>query len=262
MRAARPVAGTRRGITLLAALCVCLVATPVASAPAPPGGGVAASSPSYCATRPSVSRARLYDEPPCDLRTTQRPRPSEDVEWRGYQLANLSFCCNANYTALLPVGTNVTAKDEEARWLFQSVEMLVRRLDCGAFYPLHSCTPCLDAYRTWLCATMFPMKCLGDTVALQICNDVCLEVHRKCPTEVGFACPLDSGTRDEGDGIYGAWGAGTNIQLFGAGGCNPMHYNLGQGSPYASNDGSAAAARRAPFWAAAMALLLTIVAVS
>ena len=191
---------------------------------------------SYCDGQPSVSNDRLYDEPPCDLRTVQRPGPSDDVAWAGYRLAGLDFCCNANFTALLPVGTNVTEKDEEARWLYEAAAQLIERFDCPAFYPFQTCEPCLAAYRTWLCATVFPMKCLGEPVALQVCNDVCLEVRRKCPTELGFTCPLDSGTQDGGDGVYGAWGAGGNVQLFGAGGCNPMHYNLGPGSPYSSNE--------------------------
>lgn len=53
-----------------------------------------------------------------------------------------------------------------------------------------------------------------------------------------FTCPLDDNVDDNGDGKYGSWEGDSDIKLFGSGGCNPMHYNLGPGSQYGSARGS------------------------
>lgn len=279
------------------------------------------------------------------------------VAWEATPLfPPLPFCCNANYTTVLPKGTDVLLKDEEARWQYDALDHLLQRYDCSTFYPLQSCDPCRDAYRTWLCATTFPMQCYGkDEVMLRdesdayaythfdpstdekvmmmqndtnsntatkdnnnntttattppprrepysptttsvprhvlgICEDVCLEVQRKCPSIINFHCPTQMSSNDnDGDGVYKRWqptgieeedrrrsstssffssqsatgarqkdreaevlrsaaagdsstdangGAGGgdgSVWLYGQGGCNPLHYNLGPGSKRTSN---------------------------
>lgn len=187
----------------------------------------------YCDGVATISTESLYDEPPCDRTKEISPTFNTSINYEGVQIGNLSFCCTANYTALLPIGTNVAALDAEAAFLYGLAQKFLSTYDCTNFYPFRTCNICLDAYRTWICALMFPMKCLGTRpVALQICNDVCLEVQRKCPSEMHFFCPLDDNVNDNGDGKYSPWGGVSDVTLFGRGGCNPMHYNLGPGSQY------------------------------
>lgn len=188
--------------------------------------------PAYCSDRPSLSKVDLYEEPPCSQAVAQFPDFNSSIEYEAAPIHNLSFCCNSNYTALLPAGADPEVLDDEARDLFQTAARFLSRYDCLQFYPFHSCEPCLQAYRTWVCSVTFPMKCLGrGSVALQVCNDVCLEVQRKCPSEMHFFCPMDDNTDDGGDGQYGPWKGGNDV-LYGRGGCNPMQYNLGPGSPH------------------------------
>jgi hypothetical protein len=202
-------------------------------------GAVAADT--YCAGNASVAQSVLYTEPPCAIEAALAPGFSSRIEYAAVAVANLSFCCKSNYTALLPKGTDLAERDAEAQWLVASVERFLHRVDCSAVYPFHSCRPCLEAYRTWACAQLFPMRCLGSgAAAIKVCDDVCLEVQRKCPTELQFTCPLAIGTSDNGDGTYTAWRGGFDTGLFGRGGCNPGHYNLGPGSRYTSTRAAAA----------------------
>lgn len=191
----------------------------------------------YCAGSAIITDADLYESPPCDLSSYQVPAFSPRISYAAVELRALPFCCKANYTALVPAGTDVFVKDAEARFMFGFAERFVARYDCLGLYPFHTCEPCLNAYRTWLCSQAFPMRCSGSRDdALQVCTDVCLEVQRKCPAEMGFVCPLDEGTNDRGDGQYAEWRGGSQAALFGRGGCNPMHYTLGPGSPFSSRD--------------------------
>lgn len=189
----------------------------------------------YCRGNASIDTVSLYTEPPCDRTREQTPGFNASIPYQGVPVGNLSFCCKANYTALVPLGSDVSVLDAEARYMYSFVENFLTRYDCTNFYPFHTCDLCRDAYRTWVCSLVFPMKCLGArNAALQVCDDVCLEVQRKCPSEMEFFCPLDDNSDDKGDGKYGDWTGGTDSTLFGAGGCNPMNYNLGPGSQYGS----------------------------
>jgi hypothetical protein len=190
----------------------------------------------YCGTAAILSYEDLYEEPPCSTTVKQQQTFDGSIEYEGMRVGNLSYCCNANYTALVPRGTNLSVIDDEARTLAGRLDEFLSRYDCMQFYPFHTCELCREAYRTWVCALVFPMKCLGNrAAALQICSDVCLEVQRKCPPEIHFFCPLDDNTKDDGDGLYTPWRGGPEASLFGRGGCNPMHYNLGPGSPYTAD---------------------------
>ncbi len=206
-----------------------------------PGASVAYDVTDYCDGSAILSREMLYTEPPCSQTVEQRPAFNTSIQYARVELENLAFCCTANYTALVPIGTDLDQLDAEARSLAEMADRFLHRYDCAQFYPFHSCEPCRRAYRTWACSTVFPMKCLGQTSALQVCDDVCLEVQRKCPPEMHFYCPMDDNTDDAGDGQYGRWTGGSDVQLFGRGGCNPMQYNLGPNSQFGS------ASHRTPF---------------
>ena len=187
----------------------------------------------YCDGNATVPQEQLYIEPACDSTTVQKPPyNTSDVEYEAVRLSNLSFCCKANYTALLPKNTNVTELDEEAKQLYLDVKRsMIDRFDCPAFYPFHTCDPCLYAYRTWLCSVLFPLKCAlsgpnpNIMGTVKICSVVCLEVKRKCPVEFGFECPALSGQE-----VYGEWTETTDaeglVSPVGGGGCNRMQYSL------------------------------------
>lgn len=194
----------------------------------------------YCRGTASIDQVALFTEPACDLGTSFVPPLSKAVAYEPVRLSNLSFCCKTNYTSLLALGTDVWLRDLETRWAFENTADQILMTDCAALYPFHSCEPCLEAYRTWLCSWMFPMKCLGASEnVLRLCDSLCLEVQRKCPSSFRFICPLDEGTSDNGDGKYSPWIGNTPL-LFGNGGCNPAHYNLGPGSPFGDNEKSGA----------------------
>lgn len=189
----------------------------------------------YCSGVASATPAELYRQPPCTDANVQRPFvDTASVSYAPYRIEGLSFCCKANYTALLPVGTDIAEKDAEAFALYDRAKRrLIDRFDCTSYYPLQTCEPCLYAYRTWLCAMMFPLRCeaqgtaFGGHSALKVCKAVCLEVVRKCPAELEFSCGFDE------SGVYGDW-TRTNPVFDGAGGvggggCNRMHYNTVDG---------------------------------
>jgi len=182
----------------------------------------------YCDGTATLDESGLYTVPICTTSTVQLPLfNTYIVPMRAYDVGNLSFCCKANYTAVLPAGTNLTAKDGEARFLYDKlIAGLIGRYDCTRFYPFQSCAPCLYAYRSWVCATMFPMACFrtdtGTYDSLRICDNVCLEVVRKCPSELGFDCPSVDGTYASPvalDPLVSA--VDQSISDFG---CNPMEY--------------------------------------
>lgn len=189
----------------------------------------------YCAGVATAPLSELYQQPTCSASNTQRALLSNNktITHVAYALSNLSFCCKSNYTAWLPAGTNVSEKDEEARTLYDVArKSMLERFDCQHFYPFFTCDPCLYAYRTWVCAMVFPLRCVASTdptssAALKVCSLICLDVMRKCPTEMGFMCGLDT------DGMYGVWeqtapefqGSGG----VGGGGCNRMHFNTQDG---------------------------------
>jgi hypothetical protein len=197
----------------------------------------------YCDGSSILTTAALYEEPPCSRSVEQTPSYDDALSYESYELSNLSFCCKSNYTTILPTGADVQQVDAEAQHLMSFVDTFLSRYDCSQFYPFQTCEHCRRAYRTWLCATMFPMKCLGSRPAsLRTCEEVCLEVQRKCPPEMHFFCPLDDNTKDDGDGQYAPWHGGSENTLFGRGGCNPAHYNLGPGSPYSASPSASLAA--------------------
>jgi hypothetical protein len=174
----------------------------------------------YCDGTPThpAGAAYLYREPPCEYDSIARPLLPLTVNYTAFAVRGLQFCCMSNYTAVLPYGTNLTEKDREAAAAYRRLEKFLQRVDCDKFYPFHSCEPCLYAYRSWLCATMLPLKCGGMNEAIKVCDEVCMQVVRKCPAAVGFHCTKD-------DQLYGSWSGGP--AAVGGGGCNPMQYNLG-----------------------------------
>lgn len=202
-------------------------------------GAMDTGTAAYCAGGASVPDASLYAVSPCE-RTGSLPAAAlhrgskvlikQNQNYTAVPLRGLPFCCKSNYTALLPAGVDPVDLDNIARGHFRRVLRSLELTDCKSFYPLRSCTPCLDAYRTWICALAFPLQCSGQrrNDVAKICNEVCLEVQRKCPGSLEFTCP----THDQwNDGSYGAFSVSpaTNRSLaaFGSGGCNPMQYNHG-----------------------------------
>ena len=106
-------------------------------------------------------------------------------------VSNMSFCCGVNYVAWVPRGTDAKVKDEEARSLHDVLVNFLEGYNCGNFYPYHSCQPCLAAYRSWVCATLFPRKCRNREAGQRTCDVVCHGVTRTCPFEVEFDCPSE-----------------------------------------------------------------------
>eukprot|EP00756_Hemistasia_phaeocysticola_P001409 Hpha_TRINITY_DN11003_c0_g1::TRINITY_DN11003_c0_g1_i2::g.92763::m.92763 len=116
-----------------------------------------------------------------------------------FQIVNLSesryrnkFCCMANYTAIVPANKTVEEYDDEARGYYDAAVRVLERFDCGSFYPYNNCTPCAQAYRTWICAVTFPRLCKSNISNIyarperqRICKDVCFEVVRRCPVDQG-----------------------------------------------------------------------------
>jgi hypothetical protein len=185
----------------------------------------------YCEGTASISDDLLYETPICTSTTTQTPLINASImEFELFTLKNLSFCCKSNYTAAMPIGTNITAKDEEARFLYdQAVEGALLRYDCASFYPFRTCAPCAYAYRSWVCAMVFPLACrvsnaadasLSPFQAMPICRDVCLEVVRKCPSVFQSRCPTGT-TQYRTPSTPDVF---SNASSFGAGGCNPMEH--------------------------------------
>eukprot|EP01062_Namystynia_karyoxenos_P062713 TRINITY_DN55591_c0_g1_i1.p1 TRINITY_DN55591_c0_g1~~TRINITY_DN55591_c0_g1_i1.p1 ORF type:complete len:290 (+),score=34.79 TRINITY_DN55591_c0_g1_i1:83-952(+) len=155
------------------------------------------------------------------------------------------FCCHSNYTAMIPVGSSVQELDEKARRYVMAAHRILLRFDCATFYPFLNCTPCENAYRSWVCAVLLPRACRDDPergIVMQkqkICEDVCYEVVRKCPVQLSFKCPPESDT-------YGGWGTppeGGNISDGSyVGECNSMHLNVESGARPAAAAISALAA--------------------
>lgn len=200
----------------------------------------------YCDGNATMSEPLLYETPSCSASNVQTPLHNSvrATPLEFYQLKGLSFCCKSNYTAALPRGTNITAKDEEARYLYQqAVENALRRYDCSTFYPFHSCAPCAYAYRSWVCATVFPLACrvvsspssaVSVAQRMPMCRDVCFEVARKCPYTFNFRCPL---TTEYGNPTVPD--AFSNLSGLASWGCNPME----RLTIVSSSSGSCVAAR-------------------
>jgi hypothetical protein len=224
---------------------------------------VAAPARRYCDGVASISDDLLYETSLCTAASTQSPLfDTAVVSMELVELRNLSFCCKSNYTAVLPVGTNITAKDEEAKFLYeQAVNGALLRYDCSTFYPFRTCAPCAYAYRSWVCSLMFPLACRIDGTtdgtissfqAMPICREVCLEVLRKCPSVFGFICPTSSQYRNPV--VPDAF---VNITSIGAGGCNPMNYDHARGAGVVAA-GTTSGASRPFLWIAAIGLLATL----
>eukprot|EP01060_Flectonema_neradi_P009991 TRINITY_DN17135_c0_g1_i1.p1 TRINITY_DN17135_c0_g1~~TRINITY_DN17135_c0_g1_i1.p1 ORF type:complete len:239 (+),score=37.46 TRINITY_DN17135_c0_g1_i1:33-749(+) len=202
---------------------------------------VAAGYGSYCYDGNGATKydeAEWSEEPYCEQSSVQSTaeyftrEPNYELE---FQTVNLSapeyaskFCCNSNYTTLIPSNTSVEELDTRARQYYEAAERVLSRFNCRDFYPYFSCAPCQYAYRSWVCSVMFPRKCadiLSQNVfghTQKVCKDVCYEVVRKCPVELEFHCPTDD--------TYGDWGfAGDwSEPIMGAfrGRCNPMELNI------------------------------------
>lgn len=222
---------------------------------------VAAPARRYCDGVASVSDDLLYETSLCTVTSTQTPLfDTAVVSMDLVELRNLSFCCKANYTTVLPVGTNVTAKDEEARFLYnQAVGGALLRYDCSTYYPYRTCAPCAYAYRSWICSLVFPLACripgttdgtISSYQAMPICREVCLEVVRKCPSVFQSTCPRS--TQYASPVPPDAFVNATSI---GAGGCNPMNYDHARGAGLAVASTSAALGQPAVSLAAALFVL-------
>ncbi|CUG89466.1 GPI-anchored surface protein, putative [Bodo saltans] len=190
----------------------------------------------YCDGVASVSDDLLYETSLCTATSTQAPLfDTAVVSMQLVELRNLSFCCKSNYTSVLPVGTNVTAKDEEAKFLYeQALNGALLLTDCSSFYPFRTCAPCAYAYRSWVCSLIFPLACRIDGTtdgtissyqAMPICREVCLEVVRKCPSVFQSMCPVSS-SQYRNPIVPDAF---VNVTSIGAGGCNPMNYDHARG---------------------------------
>lgn len=198
----------------------------------------------YCDGTSRLPTQFLYPSSRCTGPTTRTPLiDHSQQEYELVALSNLSFCCKSNYTAVMLKGTDVKAKDDEARYLYQMfVDGTLSKYDCTSFYPLNTCAPCAYAYRSWICAQLFPLACLdinGRGQVMPICETVCLEVMRKCPSTLGFVCPTIVGN------VYGPpvpTDTFVNGSTFGALGCNPMQYDVaasvGVGSALAKSHGN------------------------
>eukprot|EP01062_Namystynia_karyoxenos_P059414 TRINITY_DN50865_c0_g1_i1.p1 TRINITY_DN50865_c0_g1~~TRINITY_DN50865_c0_g1_i1.p1 ORF type:complete len:327 (+),score=75.12 TRINITY_DN50865_c0_g1_i1:77-982(+) len=242
-----------------------------AAALRPPGAGAVAGYGAYCRTEPLVPAATglpfdpvLWSQPPhCTERGVQHPERVRDLAagrvsdppadpMAGYYLANLSaypdkFCCFANYTAVISANTTVRELDTKARAYYQAASRVLARYDCRNFYPYGNCTPCAYAYRSWVCAILFPRACRNDTgrhivsQRQKVCRDVCYEVVRKCPVSLEFKCPRDD--------TYGDWGSklNWNEQALGPflGECNPMQLDLSPAAALPAPAGVAALAAAA-----------------
>jgi hypothetical protein len=140
---------------------------------------------------------------------------------------SLTFCTDVDYDALLDsaVGSETTADTQANDWYdpnesssmcstsylgmsfflllfllflwlssmdrYDSVTTQLARFNCEDFFPFHSCTPCATAYKNWACAINFP-KCRSSPSTSNLCkpcHNLCYEVVRKCPVELGFDCP-------------------------------------------------------------------------
>ena len=216
----------------------------------------------YCSGGPTLPEHNLYISPSCTIGSVQTPMLNSSViAYEARAVGNLSFCCKSNYTAVLPVGTNLTALDLEAKYLYDElVKGAIGRYDCRNFYPFMTCSHCLYAYRSWVCAITFPMACAtedGRYEALRMCDLVCWEVMRKCPVELGFSCPASANT----DALYAApqpidpFTIAKEIKA-GAAGCNPMDYSVASGVTVVVT--SAASSFEAPLATALLALVLAV----
>ncbi|KAJ9446321.1 hypothetical protein DIPPA_28357 [Diplonema papillatum] len=151
----------------------------------------------------------------------------------GYQVVDLStysglFCCKSNYTTLIARNTTVEILDRKARDYQEAAGRVLSRFNCRDFYPYFNCTPCEQAYRSWVCSVIFPRKCRNEPAegafghTQKVCKDVCYDVVRRCPVELEFHCPTDDS--------YGDWGTDTNWDTANRGEfrgmCNPMQLNL------------------------------------
>jgi hypothetical protein len=107
-------------------------------------------------------------------------------------VSGMSFCSQVNYTALLPIEWDQQRADTTAEEFYNQSQSLLERYDCQDFYPYKSCEPCKTQYKNWICGIMFPMACSNNaTAARKLCKDVCYDVVRQCPVELGFFCPTD-----------------------------------------------------------------------
>lgn len=222
----------------------------------------------YCDGQPSLPVRNLYIPAACSVANAQTPLLNRTVPQRAYVIANLSFCCKSNYTAVLPAGTNITAKDMEARWLYnEALKGIISRFDCESLYPFGSCTHCLYAFRSWICAVTFPMACLTDSgnyEALRLCDLVCWEVMRKCPINMGFDCPENYNTADA---MYTTPQAIDPFKIVGditagAAGCNPMEYSVASQVTGFNNRSTSAAGRNAFGGGGATLITFTLAALS
>lgn len=184
----------------------------------------------YCDGGPSIPESQLHVLPSCAaIGEVQRPMLDHGlIEYALYDVHGMPFCCKSNYTVVLPKGTNVTQQDEQAKLLYDlMITSSLKTVDCTQFYPLRTCAACAYAYRSFICAYMFPMACASQNPVtgiqqVPICRDVCLEVTRKCPNKFRFKCPKENyRTPITFTGEMFANGS----TLFHSG-CNPMHYNL------------------------------------
>ena len=155
----------------------------------------------YCSTVHNVSEEGMT--PLCQPSNLQFPFFNRTITTISVFVSGLPFCCKVNYTVATANTLTALERDAQAQLFYEQVlTKLVARYDCPSFYPYHSCTPCLLAYRTWLCSVLFPMRCVtplqGEVGTYKICFDVCYEVQRKCPAEFDFHCPTDENS------IYGS----------------------------------------------------------
>ncbi len=217
---------------------------------------VVAPARKYCSGGPTQPERNLYISPACTMTTVQRPllNRSGAVQYESRAVANLSFCCKSNYTAVVPVGSNLTELDNEARFLYnEAVKGIIGRYDCRGFYPYHTCAHCLYAYRSWVCAVTLPMACAtedGLVERLRMCDHVCLEVIRKCPIELGFSCPVGTNTMYAVAQSIDPFTVTKDISA-GAAGCNPMDYAISSSVGSASSAG----ARRGALVLAALSVI-------
>lgn len=142
------------------------------------------------------------------------------------KLGEGSFC-NVKYPARLVMDANGNAsgaaEDAYAKCMHESLTGALALYNCRDVQHW-TCQNCTDAYKEWLCATVFP-RCTKEngnpeTDMVKPCRGVCHQVMRRCPAHLQFKCPPENDNRD-----YVPCASSTNSMLD-ASNCNAMGLSL------------------------------------
>lgn len=133
------------------------------------------------------------------------------------KVSNQSFCNTVDYVAACSSEDPLrSCNDTYAASIFKSFQTALQVFSCNDYSRLYTCANCTEAYKRWLCGVLF-RKCVDQNATvdscrgfvrpdtegqpacvMKTCQDMCYDVVRKCPVQLGFQCPPTDDVREYG----------------------------------------------------------------